>query len=867
MAFKKIKSLCALVFMFLSLFCAQIVISQDMNQSLSEAKAFCSGLTNTNRAMAKAAGYDLDKFCSSLESVDMAGLSVNEQAEMPQLTPRKTISSLLLGDADQSDADKDKRTELLELSEKYGIELDPNLEFDLGLEFEEDASAEDEELKPFGYDLFANIPTSFVAPPNIPVSSDYLLGPGDELEILFYGKLNQSFTLSINRDGIVDFPELGPLVLAGLSFGEAKEMLKSRVAAQVIGTQVSISMGTLRSMQIFVLGEAYRPGAYTVSSLATISHGLISAGGVTDIASLRNIQLKRAGKTISTLDLYQLLLKGDMSADVRLQSGDVIYIPTVGDLVSIDGQVLRPAIYELKGKTSVQNLIELAGGLGPRAFGQSARIERINSDGFMTVVDVNLSQSNDRRLRIIDGDHLTIDAVSDLKKDIISLQGYIHHPGEFAWRPGMRINDIITSYDQFPPDIDLNYALLVRETKGGSDIKVLNLNLKSLLDRDQNNANVELMARDKLLFFSAYEERAEILEPILEQLTRQAKLGVSPQIVSARGQVRFPGEYPLTPSMKLADMITAAGGLTEGAFQTTTEVSRTDLSSPERATTETISVNLSAESIASFALNALDRALFKTTPDYRDKETIVLTGEVMFPGEYPLNRGETLSSVIERAGGFTEIAHVEAAAFTRESLKSREEKELARLKELLEQQIVAEQIEDSNTEDSKVTAEQQKLREQAIDDLDSTEAVGRLVIPLLEIVSGRAEDVILENGDALHVPKYRQEVSVIGEVQQPTSYFYDKNLNLQDYIDRSGGLLQGADSDSVYLVKASGEVVVPKRKVSGFFRRRLLVEPGDTIVVPLDTDAERLKGVRLLTEVSQIIYQLSLGAAAIRSLK
>ena len=179
---------------------------------------------------------------------------------------------------------------------------------------------------------------------------------------------------------------------------------------------------------------------------------------------------------------------------------------------------------------------------------------------------------------------------------------------------------------------------------------------------------------------------------------------------------------------------------------------------------------------------------------------------------------------------------------------------------------MAEQIEDSNTEDSKVTAEQQKLREQAIDDLDSTEAVGRLVIPLLEIVSGRAEDVILENGDALHVPKYRQEVSVIGEVQQPTSYFYDKNLSLQDYIDRSGGLLQGADSDSVYLVKASGEVVVPKRKVSGFFRRRLLVEPGDTIVVPLDTDAERLKGVRLLTEVSQIIYQLSLGAAAIRSL-
>ena len=430
----------------------------------------------------------------------------------------------------------------------------------------------------------------------------------------------------------------------------------------------------------------------------------------------------------------------------------------------------------------------------------------------------------------------------------------------------MRVSDIINSFDQFPPDVDLNYALIVREIKGSSDIVVLDLSLKRLLDSIEASDNVELLARDRLLFFSAYEERTEILEPILEQLNRQAKLGVSPQVISAQGQVRFPGDYPLINGMSLADMVKAAGGLTEGAFQTTTEVSRTDLSNPERASSVTISVDLSADSIVNFKLKALDRVLFKTTPDYREKETIVLTGEVLFPGEYPLTRGETLSSVIKRAGGFTEIAHVEAAAFTRESLKSREEKELARLKELLEQQIVAEQIEESNTEISKVSTDQQKMREQAIADLDATEAVGRLVIPLREIVNGQAVDIILENGDALHVPKYRQEVSVIGEVQQPTSYFYNKSLNLQDYIDRSGGLLQGADRDSVYLVKASGEVVVPSRKLSGFFRKRLIVQPGDTIVVPLDTDAERLKGIRLLTEVSQIIYQLSLGAAAVKSL-
>ena len=861
MELQKIKSLSALGAVVLSLFYSGNVLSQDLNQSLNEARTVCAEMTNSNRAMAKAAGYDIDKLCSGIESANVSDFKEAGQTEEPKTIPRRTISSLLRGNPEQSEIELEKSTELTELAEKFGIEIDSEFE----LERDPGVNPDEAELKPFGYDLFANIPTSFVAPPNIPVSSDYLLGPGDELKILFYGKLNQSFTLPINRDGVVDFPELGPLVLAGLSFGEAKDMLKSRVSAQVIGTQVSISMGTLRSMQIFVLGEAYRPGAYTVSSLATISHGLISAGGVTDIASLRNIHLKRGGKTVTTLDLYQLLLKGDMSGDVRLRSGDVIYIPTVGDLASVDGQVLRPAIYELRDKTTVQELVALAGGLGPRAFVQSARIERINSDGFMTVVDVNLGQSDDQRLQVIDGDHLMIDAVTDLKKNIVSLEGYINHPGDFGWRPGMRVGDIITGFDQFPPDVDLNYALLVRETKGGSDIEILSLDLKSFLGNRNNSKNLKLFARDRLLFFSAYEERSEILEPILEQLTRQAKLGVSPQVVSVQGQVRFAGDYPLVANMTLADMIKAAGGLTEGAFQTTTEISRTDLTNPDRASSETITVDLATKSIVNFELKALDRALFKTTPDYRDKETIVLSGEVLFPGEYPLTRGETLSSVIERAGGFTEIAHVEAAAFTRESLKSREEKELARLKTLLEQQVIAAQIEESNT-DSKVSKDQQKVREQAIADLDTTEAVGRLVIPLQEIVDGRAEDVILENGDALHVPKYRQEVSVLGEVQQPTSYFYDRSLSLQDYIDRSGGLLQGADNDSVYLVKASGEVVVPKRKVSGFFRRRLLVEPGDTIVVPLDTDAERLKGVRLLTEVSQIIYQLSLGAAAIRSL-
>ena len=907
-----------------------ISVAEGLENSLSEAKSMCSSISDSNRAMAKAAGYDIDKLCRGLEGMDAK--AETQRLEAPEMTPRNTLSSLLRG----RDKSSKNESERLKPNREYQGRSESELQFEYDYEpdFEYEDERQSEELKPFGYDLFANIPQSFVASPNIPVSPDYILGPGDELDILFYGKLNKSFNLEINRDGVVDLPELGPLVLAGLSFGEAKEMLRSRVAAQVIGTQVSISMGALRTMQVFVLGEAYRPGPYTVSSLATISHGLISAGGVSDIASLRNIQLKRAGETIATLDLYQLLLSGDMSDDLRLQSGDVIFIPTLENIVSVDGQVLRPAIYELRGDTAVKDLVKLAGGAGPRAYSQSARIERIDGDGFVRVIDLDLTNSADQQFRIVNGDHLTIDEVTDIKKDIVTLEGHVNYPGDFAWRSGMRLSDIVTSIDQFPVDVDLNYALVVRELAGSSDIQVLPLDLKAVLKGGQTDANFSLQSKDKLLFFAAYEDqyqaqdqdwdwdwdwdrdrdrdrnrnrnrdrdrdrdrdmnldwsrdrdmnldrnrdwdqdrsrdqnqsRKTILAPILKQLAQQAELGSSARVVSVSGQVRFPGQYPLVASMSLADLITAAGGLSEGAYRTATEVTRTDLADPETATFLTIPVNLSAESAASFQLEPLDNILFKTTPEYRDKETIKLAGEVVFPGEYTFVRGETLSSVIERAGGFSEIAHVEAAAFTRESLKSREEKELARLRVLLEQQAATDQLREANAKD-KLSSEQKKMLDQAIADLDAAEAVGRLVIPLQQIISGTEQDIVLEDGDALYVPKTRQEVTVIGEVQQPTSYFYDSKLTLQGYIDRSGGVLKSADRGRVYIVKASGEVVVPKRKISAFFRKRLLVQPGDTIVVPLDTDADRLKGVELLAEVTEIIYQLSLGASAIKALQ
>ncbi|MEX2051515.1 MAG: polysaccharide biosynthesis/export family protein, partial [Steroidobacteraceae bacterium] len=236
----------------------------------------------------------------------------------------------------------------------------------------------EEALKPFGYDLFAGIPTTFAPATDIPVPADYVIGPGDQIRVQLYGDVNQSYVLTVGRDGLVNFPELGPIDVSGQTFSQLRADLEQRVARQMIGTQASITVGETRSIRVFVLGEAYRPGSYTVSGLSTITNALFVSGGVTEIGSLRNIQLKRRGTLVSRLDLYDLLLHGDTSDDSRLLPGDVIFIPPVGRTVAVTGEVRRPAIYEVAGETTARQLIELAGGLAPEADPSLVRLERIN---------------------------------------------------------------------------------------------------------------------------------------------------------------------------------------------------------------------------------------------------------------------------------------------------------------------------------------------------------------------------------------------------------------------------------------------------------------------------------------------------------
>ena len=809
---------------------ASLFSGSAFSQGLGDIKELCGDLTPANKAMAAQAGYDVDQLCSEIPTMAAAKAAVPAAPKVA----RETVSS----------------------TQTLAVAVAPVAVAGVG------EAAPASSLKPFGYDLFANAPTTFAPAASIPVSSDYLLGPGDTLDILFYGKTNTAFSLEINREGFVDFPQLGPVGLAGLTYGEAKDMLQARIAAQIIGTQVSISMGSLRSMQVFVLGEAFKPGAYTVSSLSTITHALVSSGGVSDIGSLRNIQLKRQGKLVATLDLYDLLLAGDTSNDVRVQAADVIYIPTVGDLASIEGQVLRPAIYELKGTESIQDLVELAGGMGPKAFAQSARLQRINFDGFMTTLDVDLTQSEDKSASLRGGDHLTVDAITNYKKDVVSLQGAVRHEGDFAWRDGMRVSDIVATRDKLNPDADLGAVMLVREIPNSADIEMLIFSFERVLADFSSEDNQRLMSRDKIIVLSAYGDRATQISPYITQLKRQATLGTSAKIVASGGTVRFPGEYPLVEGMSIDDLIRLSGGLVESAYSQSAEIARIDLSNPNRAVSSIVVSSLTGSS--TMALQPSDYVEFRTIPDFRETQTISLEGEFVFPGTYAFDKGENLSSVIQRAGGFTDEAFVGGSIFLREALKIREQQELDRLAKVLNDDLNADRLRDANSNVA-VDDAQLTLQRDAIEALASAEAQGRLVIPLMKIVNFSVDDVALKTNDRLLIPKFSQEVTVIGEVQRPTSYLYDASFSQADYLMQSGGIKPSADKRGIYVVKAGGQVIMPTR---GWFRFRSAqanIGPGDTIVVPLDTDDTRIRGIPLLAEVSTIIYQLALGAAAVNS--
>ncbi|MBH0048888.1 SLBB domain-containing protein [Pseudoalteromonas sp. SWYJZ19] len=799
-----------------------------------------------------------------------------------------------------------------------------------------------DELKPYGYELFAGEPTTFMPSENAAVPDTYIVGPGDQLKINFYGKESDSFEVIVDREGRISIPDLSPVEVAGLTFAEIKELVKVKVEQEVIGVKAFISLGQLRSMRILVLGEAYKPGSYSVSSLTTVSHALFVSGGVSDIASLRNIQVKRAGNVVANFDLYDLLINGDSSNDIVLKPGDAVFIPSVGAQVRVEGAVKRPAIFELKKGESAKQLLAMAGGLKPNAYAKSAIVERFNFDR-KEVLSVDFSKSQINYIPQ-DGDRIRFNSVSSQYQNSVSLIGAVARPGNYQWHQGKRISDVLKSVrGDLLPQADLSYGLVIREININGDIEAHQFDVAQAIIKNSEN-DLQLQANDKIVVFSRFEEkeleqstlanmalsqeqqeqqqkaeqwhkfeqkefekyigvnqedeelvlednkiltiaeiskrkakeeedqelkpedyalfsRHNLLAPIIAKFKQQASVQQAMQLVEISGNVTFPGIYPLMIGGEAKDLIIAAGGLLESAYVKQAEITRivaSDGSKIEHLRFDLESA-MKGELQSNITLQSKDSINVFAIPNWQENVKVELKGELRFPGTYTIRRGETLTELLERAGGFSKFAEQKAAVFTRTSIKEQEQKQLARLSTELRRDIASKSFQNSVSSSTLSYEEMNKL----LNDLASVEAVGRLVIDLPLIVNNQ-QNLVLQDGDTLYVPSKRDSISVIGEVNYSTSHLYKTGVSVDDYIALSGGLKERAAEDRIYIIKANGSVKIPN--TGGWFAANNAdqLEPGDTIVIPMD--AGHMDKLTLWSTATQILYQLGVAVAAIGSL-
>jgi protein involved in polysaccharide export with SLBB domain len=724
-----------------------------------------------------------------------------------------------------------------------------------------------EALKPFGYDLFDNSMLGYQPMLNLPVPAEYVIGPGDELQVQLFGSQNQNLQLLVERDGHISFPQLGPIEVGGQRYIDAKNEIEQRVSRQMIGVHASVSMGELRAINVFVLGAAKYPGSYTVAGLGTITTALFAAGGVNRIGSLRNIQLKRQGQLVRTLDLYDLLMRGDSTNDVRLLPGDVVFIPSIGPTVSIDGEVERPAIYELKGSASVHDLVQMGGGLKPLADRANAALVRIDEQQRRVVLNVNPASAG-ATPTIHNGDALEILRLPPQLDSGVTVQGYVYRPKYFAWQEGLRLSRVIASVDELKPNADQNYLLIRRELPLTRRITVMSADLAAALRAPGSASDMVLMPRDTITVFDLETSRDQVIRSLLDELRVQSSLSQPVHIVHVDGRVKVPGDYPLESGMRISDLLRAGGNLDSAAYGVHAELSRYSVVDGEQRRTEVLPVDLAAiragDPQANLELQAFDRLSIKQISGWTDQDQVTLRGEVRFPGTYTIKQGETLRSVVERAGGLTAYAFPQGSLFTRTELKVREQEQLDRFAERMRTDIAEEALEAARGGSGGSSAAL-SIGQTLLDQLKSAKAVGRLVINLNAAIHARpgsSDDVILRNGDDLIVPKFRQEIMVIGEVEFATSHLYKRSMVRDDYIDQSGGPTRQADKKRIYVVRADGSVESGRR---GWFTSSSSVEirPGDSIVVPLDT--EKLPPLILWQTVTSILYNIAIATAVAKT--
>jgi len=703
----------------------------------------------------------------------------------------------------------------------------------------------------FGHELFdprAEVPLPGDA---FPVPDEYVIGPGDELIVKLWGRMEGTHRLRVDRDGKVFIPKMGPLSVAGKTLGEVKTLLRNKFGT-VAEVQSDVSIGQMKGFLVSVIGEVQSPGRFQVSSFHTALQAIAMAGGIRDIGSLRRVQVKRGKETAKEIDVYDFLLQGDVTHDIRLRSGDAVFVPVVGPLVAVAGEVRRQAIYELKGEKTIREVIETAGGLAPSAYKRRVQVERLEGNRNRVVFDLNLEEASATLSSFLlqDGDILRILALLPETENMVEVSGNVRRPGKYEWKAGLTVGALVPDEKFFLPDTFLDYALITRLAGPDRHKEMLPVNLRKIIVERDAASDVPLMPMDNLTVYnkSAFREK---------------------MTATVNGEVRKPGAYEVLPGTLVSDLVKLGGDLTRDASLEEAELSRL---TEDRQNTILIKINLrlalAGDASQNLVIQDRDHLMVRPMPDLQETRYITLKGEVRSPGTYAARKGERLSSILQRAGGFTRDAFLRGAIFTRVSVQKRQQELIDRTIEQLEQDVARTSMKEAAVAIDKEAVETQKqtleARKLLLARLRTVQAQGRIIIRLSETdkLEGTENDIVIEPGDQLMVPRTPQVVNVLGRVYNPTAVVYNQaNSTAGYYLRKVGGPTEDADHDHIFVVQADGSVLTKATINQGFWMMgdsglmSTKLEAGDAIIVP-----EKLMFSTVMKDVkdiTQIMMQLA----------
>lgn len=662
---------------------------------------------------------------------------------------------------------------------------------------------------------------------DLPAGADYVLGPGDTLTIDIWGGVSQRITRPVDREGRVSLPDTGPVVVAGLKLSEAQKIVQSALAPQYHDAKVELSVTRLHSVRIYVVGDVQRPGAYDISSLSTPLNALYAAGGPTATGSLRIVKHYRGSELISEMDLYDLLIGGMRKAIEHLEPGDTILVPPVGPLVAVSGMVKRPAIYELKGETQLADVLEMAGGVSVAAELGEIKVERIDAHEKRVILDAKLApgagQKSQRAMigafTMQDGDRVSVAPILPYSDQTVYLQGHVYRPGKYAFKEGMKITDLLHSYQDVLPEPS-NHVEIIRMQPPDFRPQTIEVDLAGALAGDES---IPLQQFDTVWVFGRYE--------------------VDAPKVSIWGEVLRPGEYPMSTGMTATALVKMAGGFRRGAYTDTADLASYELQNGAQVVTNQRTIRIGSAMAGDVAADARlkpgDTLTILQIPGWTDiGRSATIKGEVNFPGTYGINEGERLSSLLKRAGGFRKTAYPAGAVMERVEVRRMEEKGRQELIRRIEASTSNVQFSpnSSGTDQAAVLQAVQQQQSQTLSRLRSEPASGRLVITISGDVSeweNTAADIYLRSDDVVTIPRKPNFVLAYGQVYNPTAVTYAPGKTAEWYLRQAGGPTELAQKKAIYVIRANGSVV--SAQGSGWFKGGVLntrMLPGDVLVVP-----------------------------------